>query len=109
MKANCYIVAWGKYAKGEAIWMACRKSPFSKLHGKMPWFLRWIGTVLVWSATAVWLLGHYFKFGTWPHWIYCEKIEGTCWEAVPKEGVKSARLCPPPLFEVKEQKFEDTE
>ncbi|MCF7995418.1 MAG: hypothetical protein K9L88_11320 [Chromatiaceae bacterium] len=94
---NCYISAWRAYRNGEAVWMACRQSRFALLQGKMPLIARILGTMIVWPATALWVLGHFLIFGTWPHWIYCMRLHGDCMEYVPFAS-KSAHAFPPILF-----------
>jgi len=101
---NCYISAWRAYRSGDAVWMACRQSRFALLQGKMPLIARILGTLIAWPATGIWLLGHFLIFGTWPHWIFCARIDGDCMEAVPEEAEKSDRRFPPLLFKTRTQK-----
>lgn len=101
---NCYIVAWRKYASGEAQWMACKKSEFSKFLDK-PWaVVRAVGDLTVWTASAFWLLGHFMRFGTWPHWIYCTEINGECSEYYPLEE-KHERAIPPIIYRGEERRM----
>ena len=104
-RSNCYIQAWRAYATGDAVWMACRQSRYSKMFGRMPLVARLLGAMLLWASTGVWLAGHYLRFGTWPHWIYCRDIDGDCMEAVPASGGKFDRLFPPALFAIRVQKL----
>ena len=107
MIGNCYIAAWRAYVSNQAVWMACRQSQYSIFHNRMILPLRLIGTILLWLATGVWLLGHYLRFGTWPHWIYCQSIDGDCFEGVPIEADKKKTLYPPPFFNYKNQRYKD--
>lgn len=106
---NCYISAWKAYRNGDAVWMDCRQSKFARLQGKMPWLARALGSALMWTATGFWLIGHMLIFGTWPHWIFCDRLEGDCMEAVPDEGEKSDHLFPPLLFKTRTQRPRDVE
>ena len=116
-RSNCYITAWKAYASGDAVWMACRKSWWSKLDQlyRRP-FLRpafvliaAIGTILLWSATAVWLMGPMLRFGTWPHWVFCKRINSDCLEAVPAESEKEPHFLPPVIFKAKVRKVNESE
>ena len=79
------------------------------MQGKMPLIARLLGTAIVWPSTALWLLGHFMIFGTWPHWVFCERIDGDCLEAVPAEGVKSDHRFPPLLFKMRTRTLGDAE
>lgn len=105
MKSNCYIQAWRAYASGDAVWMACRKSKWSRFP-TIAAPLRWIGTILVWSATGIWLAGHFLRFGTWPHWVFCNRLGGDCREYMPVEA-KSAKAFPPLMFKGQTQDVND--
>ena len=105
MKSNCYLEAWRAYASGGAVWMACRKSKWNKF-GIFAAPVNWVGTGLLWTSTVIWLLGHFLRFGTWPHWIFCTDIIGDCKEYVPQEG-KTKHAFPPMFFSGERRKFGD--
>ena len=106
MRINCYIAAWNAYADDAALWMACRKSHWNMTK---PFLLpvRLLGTVIVWTGAGVWLIGHFLRFSTWPHWIYCTRIEGgECMEYVPF-GDKFKHVFPPVFFEGERRRVTD--
>lgn len=105
-KTNCLIHAWREYASGDAVWLAMRLSNYSKLKGRMPIAAKIVGTIILYAAGAIWLVGHYLRFGTWPHFIHCRGIRGDCIEVAPK-GDKSARLSPPVLFQAETRRHGD--
>ncbi len=72
-KINCYIAAWRHYASGQATWMACRMSHFAQ-PVRFPAVVRAMGTLIVWPASALWLLGHFLRFANWPHWVWCQSV-----------------------------------
>ena len=106
-RLNCYFAAWKAYADDSALWMACRKSQWNE--GK-PFILpiRLLGTFIVWLGAVIWLIGHFLKFSTWPHWIYCTRLKGDCMEYVPFEN-KTKRSFPPLLFEGERRKAKTEE
>jgi hypothetical protein len=106
VKINCYIAAWQAYSNGSALWMACRQSLYAKTKGKMPLASRLLGLAILWPATAIWLIGHFLLFGTWPHWVYCTQLYGDCMEYVPFEQ-KSVHMLPPILFKGERRRMGD--
>jgi hypothetical protein len=101
---NCYVVAWKKYTSDDARWMACRKSEYSRFLGRPWWGIRAIGEAVVWAASGFWLLGHFMRFGTWPHWIYCAEINGVCSEYTPIED-KTTHAIPPMFYRGEERRM----
>lgn len=101
---NCYIAAWRAYSSGEAVWMSCRKT-YRARFGIPPRIVRAVGTLIIWPATALWLLGHMLKFGNWPHWVYCQTLSDDCKEYTPENDDKAFSL-PPILFAGKTRKVE---
>lgn len=103
--SNCNAHAWRAYSSGASVWMACRKSPYSKMTGRMPLAIRLIGTGLLWGSTVLWVLGHYLRFGTWAHWVFCEDLVGDCREGVPSRRDRSQHWIPPFLYESVERRY----
>ena len=97
MKSNCYIAAWNKYVRDEAVWLCFRKSKYSKLLGKIPRPIRWVARMLMYPVAAVYAVLHTLAFETWPHFVWSVWPPERGMEYVPDEE-KSQRWFPVVFF-----------
>ena len=98
MKSNCWLYAFSKHANDDAIYIAFRKSRYSKLVGRIPTPIRWLARILLYPVFAAYAILYTLAFETWPHFHCADKPAEGAREFVPI-GTKSMRLIPPILFE----------
>ena len=58
MKSNCYIAAWQKYVRDEAVWLCFRKSKYSRLAGKIPRPIQWVARMLMYPVASAYAILH---------------------------------------------------
>ena len=115
MISNCLLAAWKAYVSKDDLWIACRKSSWSKFKditvkslplSVLVFFFKLVGNVLLWISLITWVVGHTLRFGTWPHFAFCEKIGADCLEVVPEDKDKEYHVIPPMIFNAKIQKVD---
>ena len=106
MKSNCYIAAWQKYVRDEAVWLCFRKSKYSRLVGKIPRPIQWVARMLMYPVAAAYAILHTLAFETWPHFIYSIRPPACGVEYVP-DNEKAPHWFPPIFFRGHERRIDE--